>query len=97
MYHQLTDISIWVSMYTQLGLLALKLTTMWISEPTKAWPSRTSAFSELHALVSSIVHQRFSSLQLQTPILLQGPSGIGKLTTAIAVAKSLGLHTQEVI
>ncbi|OCH95204.1 AAA-domain-containing protein [Obba rivulosa] len=67
------------------------------SEPeTSSLRSPDSAYSKLHALISAALSKDAVDYHLQLSMLLQGPKGVGKLTTAKSVARQLGLHLLEV-
>ncbi|KAF8892676.1 AAA-domain-containing protein [Infundibulicybe gibba] len=55
-----------------------------------------SPFNRLKSLTSAILAQRAADFQLNLSILLKGPRGVGKFTTATWVAKELGMHLFEV-
>lgn len=56
-----------------------------------------SAHGKLHALALAALSKDAIHYRLQLSILLQGPTGVGKLTTARSVARELGLHLLEVV
>lgn len=55
-----------------------------------------TAYEELFNLTSAILSRNAAEYRLQLSVLLHGPRGVGKSTTALHVADDLGLHFLEV-
>ncbi|KAI0948498.1 hypothetical protein AcV7_009223 [Taiwanofungus camphoratus] len=55
-----------------------------------------SAYGKLFALSSAALNRHAVDYHLQLSILLKGPFGVGKYTTASCVARRLGIHLFEV-
>jgi len=58
--------------------------------------SPQSAYGRLLALATAATSKRAADYGLRFSVLLQGKRGIGKFTTAIWVAHTLGYHVLEV-
>lgn len=58
--------------------------------------SPDSAYGKLTALTAAALKPNAVEYQLQLSILLKGPKGSGKFTTASWVAQHLGIHLFEV-
>ncbi|KAH9890705.1 AAA-domain-containing protein [Cubamyces lactineus] len=70
--------------------------TQRIPPPEETIPDQDTAFGKLLALASAALNRRAVDYHLQLSILLQGPRGCGKATTAAWVAQRLGIHLLEV-
>ncbi|KAI0328087.1 AAA-domain-containing protein [Cubamyces sp. BRFM 1775] len=70
--------------------------TQRVLPPEDTVPDQDTAFGKLLALASAALNRRAVDYHLQLSILLQGPRGCGKATTAAWVAQRLGIHLLEV-
>ncbi|KAI0781289.1 AAA-domain-containing protein [Trametes elegans] len=71
-------------------------TTQTVPPPSDAIPNQETAYGKLLALAAAALNRRAVDYHLQLSILLQGPRGAGKSTTAGWVAQRLGIHLLEV-
>ncbi|KAJ8469011.1 hypothetical protein ONZ51_g9275 [Trametes cubensis] len=71
--------------------------TQRVLPPEDVIPDQDTAFGKLLALASAALNRRAVDYHLQLSILLQGPRGCGKATTATWVAQRLGIHLLEVV
>ena len=86
--------------HTEIGLgnpISRSNTAQRVLPPEDVIPDQDTAFGKLLALASAALNRRAVDYHLQLSILLQGPRGCGKATTATWVAQRLGIHLLEVV
>ncbi|KAF8526854.1 AAA-domain-containing protein [Hysterangium stoloniferum] len=66
------------------------------SVPNASFTDSTKPYSKLRDLAEATLHPSAVDYELQLSVLLKGSRGIGKYTTALRVACSLGVHLLDV-